>query len=98
MVYFQRDGYCGRMSWIERHITLHSHDTPREELANGLTHLVGVVGAMIGTGFLIARAEGTAELVAALVFSLSMILLFGASTLYHLSRPGSRHKIGRAHV
>lgn len=98
------------MSWLERHITLHGNDTPREEIANWLTHLVGVVLAIAGTVALLLRSgpaplvdgipavgvdgspSGAASPFALAVFGVSMILLFGASTAYHLSPPDSRAK------
>lgn len=80
------------MGWLERHVTLHSHDSPREELANGMTHLVGAVLAVVGTVLLLLKTAPTATRVAYAVFGVSMMLLFSASTAYHLSPMGSRVK------
>lgn len=80
------------MSWLERRISLHSNDSPREELANGLTHAVGAVGAVVGTALLAAGSPGGFHLLARVVFGASMVLLFSVSTAYHLSPAGSRWK------
>ena len=78
-----------KRSWLERHISLHTHDTEREERANAITHGIGALLAPIGLLLLLMRDIGTVPstvLVADLVFGLSMMLLYTASTLYHLSR------------
>ncbi|RMF18961.1 MAG: hemolysin III family protein [Gammaproteobacteria bacterium] len=54
-----------------------------EELMNTITHGAGCLLALVGLGALIARAEGTVEVVCAVVYGLSMVILFMASTLYH---------------
>jgi len=62
--------------------------TPREELANSLTHGAGLIASIVGAVMLIvlASAAGTTEVVAVSVFAASLILLYSASTLYHTSR------------
>ncbi len=80
------------MSWLETRISLHSNDSPGEELANGLTHAVGAVGAVVGTVLLAARSPGGFHLLSRIVFGTSMVLLFSVSTAYHLSPAGSRWK------
>lgn len=57
-----------------------------EEIANSISHGVGLVGALIGTPFLIIHAacHGDAGFIAGtIVFAASMVLLYLASTLYH---------------
>ena len=57
-----------------------------EEIVNSISHGIGLVGALIGTPFLIMHAvrKGDAGfIVGTSVFSMSMILLYLASTLYH---------------
>ncbi|AQU99468.1 PAQR family membrane homeostasis protein TrhA [Desulfococcus multivorans] len=57
-----------------------------EEIANSISHGIGLLGALIGTPFLIMHAvrNGNAGFIfGASVFSASMILLYLASTLYH---------------
>ncbi len=61
----------------------------REEIANALTHGIGALLA-IGAGAvlisLLAIEGGARELVSAAVFVGSLVLLYTASTLYHLAR------------
>jgi hemolysin III len=66
----------------------HDHDPPHEELANAITHGVGAVAAAIGGVALVvmsARYGNGWQLAGALVFSLALVLLYSASTLYHAS-------------
>ncbi len=56
------------------------------ERFNSYTHLLGLALALVGSAVLIARAaqRGDAlQIVSFSIFGLSMILLYGASTLYH---------------
>ncbi|HPT19949.1 MAG TPA: hemolysin III family protein [Methanothrix sp.] len=56
----------------------------KEELFNFYSHLLGMVAALIGTGFLIVAAKGSVgELITAIIYGISIIFLFSASTLYH---------------
>jgi hemolysin III len=55
------------------------------EPVSGLTHLVGVLLALVALIVLLAKAAGRADqLVAFGIFGLSLIALYGASALYHL--------------
>ena len=57
-----------------------------EEIANSISHGIGLIAALIGTPILIINAvrHGDAgSIVGASVFSASMILLYLSSTLYH---------------
>lgn len=61
----------------------------REELANTLTHAVGVFLALVGGAVLVVRASFQADpwkIVGAGVFSATLLLLYTASTLYHAAR------------
>ena len=58
----------------------------REELANTLSHGVGLLGALAATPTLIVAAAGrggVADVVGASIFGATMILLYLASTSYH---------------
>lgn len=60
--------------------------SPGEELANSVSHGVGLVAALIAAPVLIATAAwrgGTAAAVGASVFTATMVLLYLSSTLYH---------------
>ncbi|MDG1122353.1 MAG: hemolysin III family protein [Glaciecola sp.] len=54
-----------------------------EEKLNALSHLLGWILAIIGTIALVLKSQTLIENVSSVVFGSSMILLFGASTLYH---------------
>jgi hemolysin III len=65
-----------------------------EEIANSVSHGVGFVAAGVAGPFLIvsaARRGGSAAAIGAGVFALTVVLLYGASTLYH-ALPGRRVK------
>ncbi len=57
-----------------------------EEIANSITHGAGLVGAIAGSAillFVIAQQHDTLWFAADAVYSLSLILLYAASTFYH---------------
>ena len=57
-----------------------------EEIANSISHGVGLIGALVGTPILImhaARQGDAGFMVGSSIFSASMILLYLASTIYH---------------
>lgn len=66
----------------------HDHESPREERANAITHGIGALAALVGGSVLVtlAAAYGNGwQLGSAIVFSITLVLLYLASTLYHLS-------------
>jgi hemolysin III len=68
--------------------------SPGEEIANSLSHGIGLAAALAGASFLIMAAirQGSASfIVGASVFATTMVLLYLASTLYH-ALPQSRAK------
>lgn len=65
------------------------HESPREELANAISHGLGALAALAGGSVLItlSAAFGNGwQLAGAIVFSASLFLLYLASTLYHMTR------------
>jgi hemolysin III len=65
-----------------------------EEIANSVTHGVGLVLSLAGLAFLIATAAATGDpwrITAASVYGATLVLLYGTSTLYH-ALPGRRVK------
>jgi len=61
----------------------------REELANALTHGFGMIASLCGGAVLITLAAMIGDgwqLAGAIVYSISMLLLYSASTLYHSIR------------
>jgi hemolysin III len=60
--------------------------SPREELANTITHGLGLVGALVGTPILLLAALETGSggfFIGTIIFAVTMLLLYLGSTLYH---------------
>jgi hemolysin III len=66
-----------------------------EEIANSVSHGVGLLAAIIAMPFLImaARHLSAASLVGSIVFACTMVLLYLASTLYHALPPGRAKRV-----
>lgn len=67
-----------------------SHYTPGEELANAMTHGVGLLLSLVGVPMLVlgSLSRGDALLVAGMsVFGASLVAVYASSTLYHAVRP-----------
>ena len=65
----------------------------REEIANAVTHGIGVLLSIGGGAVLIslmAMQAGARELISVGVFVTTLVLLYSASTLYHLARDPQR--------
>lgn len=70
--------------------------TPREELANAISHGVGLLGSVAAIPILIigaARETGAAGVIGATVFGVSLLLLYLASTLYHALPAGKSKRV-----
>ena len=59
-----------------------------EEIANAITHGLGVLLALASLPVLVLHAAGPAAVVGATLFASTMLLLYGVSTLYHALPPG----------
>ena len=69
-----------------------------EEIANSISHGIGLVAALVATPFLIRHAElrgGTGFVVGASVFAATMMLLYLASTIYHALPTGKAKRVFR---
>lgn len=67
-----------------------------EELANSISHGIGLIAALIGAPFLISHAAQYGDsnfIVGVSVFSLTTILLYLASTAYHIVPIGKAKRI-----
>jgi hemolysin III len=76
-------------AWILNHIDVSGDDSRPEEVANAVTHAVGVMLAVAGTVLLVIRTSGGSgrgNVWAYVVFGLSMLVTYGSSTTYHLVR------------
>jgi hemolysin III len=65
-----------------------------EEIANSISHGIGLLLALIGAPLLVVSAvrhENATYVAAAIVFAVTMVLLYGASMLYH-ALPRNRAK------
>jgi len=61
----------------------------KEELANAATHALGALASLVGGAVVVtvaARSHDPWLLAGTLVFSVTLVLLYGASTLYHSVR------------
>lgn len=64
------------------------HESPREELANAISHGAGALAALVGGSVLITLSATFGngwQLASAIVFSASLFVLYLASTLYHMT-------------
>jgi len=69
-----------------------------EEVANAISHGLGLAGALIGTPFLITRAlrhGDTAFVIGVSIFCATMIILYLGSSIYHALPAGKAKRIFR---
>src|SRR6266446_4118284 len=75
------------MNIVDQSLTLASRtQSAGEELANSISHAIGLVGAMIGAPILLLAAfyHGSIFfLVGTIIFTVTMLLVYFGSTLYH---------------
>ncbi|WP_462248044.1 PAQR family membrane homeostasis protein TrhA [Ekhidna sp.] len=65
-----------------------------EERLNIISHAIGVIASAVALTLMIAIASTPIEIISSLVFGLSLILLYIASTLYHSAKdPLKRSKL-----
>ena len=72
--------------------------SPAEEIANSISHGIGLVAALVGTPYLFVQAARHGDagfIVGASVFSATVILLYLASTLYHALPAGRAKRVFR---
>jgi hemolysin III len=75
----------------------HRPQSTGEEIANSISHGVGVVFALVALPVLVMRAlpHGAAAVVGASVFATTLLLLYLSSTLYHALRPPRAKRVFR---
>jgi len=75
-----------RISNTSQLIKMHFSKISKEEKANILTHGFGFLAALVGLPFLFSTFENhsTNYQIALLVFAISMLFVYAASTIYHL--------------
>lgn len=67
----------------------HRSQTRNEELANGISHILGVLFCLIAMPFVIAtayRQHDFVTLLSVITFGVGMLLVYTSSTLYHLAK------------
>lgn len=71
--------------------------TQREEIANAVTHGLGLLGSLVGLPILVLAAAARGErmaIIGASVFGATLIALYAASTLYHaIPHPTLKQKL-----
>lgn len=70
--------------------------TRKEECVNAITHGLGILLAVVGSVILIvyaAKLGSVTAIVSAIVYGLSMILLYTMSTLYHAMRESAKKTV-----
>lgn len=75
-----------RLEFMKHEICPISGETAAEERVNHLTHLLGFILSVIGFIYLIMRALQKGDgwtLFSMLIYGTSLVMLYGASTLYH---------------
>jgi hemolysin III len=89
----------GARAWRRRWFDFPKREQTRaEELANSISHGLGLVAALVGIPFLVAasaRHGDLLDIVGALVFSASVVLLYLSSAVYHGLRNGKAKRVLR---
>ena len=83
---------------MSRQHTTHGLQTLNEEIANSISHGVGLLLALAGAALLLvatARTGSTWTIVGDSVFATTMVLLYLASTLYHSLKPNRIKEVFR---
>lgn len=57
--------------------------TPHEQIANALTHFLGVILSVVGIWILVLNSKNAVQAAASVIFGASLILLFLSSVCYH---------------
>lgn len=85
------------MNVVSISLAVPKHERSRgEEIANSISHGIGLVAALVATPFLImhaVRRGDTGSIVGASVFAATMVLLYLASTLYHALPTGKAKRV-----
>jgi hemolysin III len=68
---------------------LHRNQTQSEELANGISHILGVLFCLIAMPFVIMtayRRDDSGTVLSVIIFGVGMLLVYTFSALYHLTK------------
>ena len=80
---------------MQKEIERTNFQSPREEKINAATHIFSALLAILGTVLLIIKTSslGALSVISAALYGASMIILYSASSCYHLVKNGTRAKI-----
>lgn len=80
---------------MEKEIERTNFQSKKEERLNAATHIISAILAVIGSVLLIIKVYdmGALALASAALYGASMIILYSASSIYHLAHNGTRTKI-----
>src|SRR5476651_514455 len=70
----------------------------REEIANSISHGIGLIAALVGTPFLVmyaVRHGDAGSIVGASIFATTMVLLYLSSAIYHALPAGKAKRVFR---
>jgi hemolysin III len=92
----KRSGFV--REWLLTRITVRTHYSPAEEFASAATHAAGIALSLIGGVLLFLRARdagGFWMAAGTVIYSVSMLTLYTASTLYHLANGPLAKRLAR---
>lgn len=69
--------------------------TEKEDKANSISHLVGVVFGAIATVVLLMRSNDISHIISSIIFGVAMIILYSGSSIYHRLSPGKAKRVAR---
>ena len=96
ITFFRRRINMGKFrNWIDTNISLHTHDNAKEEKLNSLTHAAGAAAGLAGLIIMIIHGAGSPVLGGAVIFCITMIMMFTGSALYHFARPSTAKRLLR---
>lgn len=65
------------------------------ELCNLLTHLIGAVLSLAGIAFMLINADSVRKAVSCLIYGITLLTVYTASSVYHGIRPSEAKRIAR---
>ncbi len=87
-----------RQSWLERHITLHTYDDANAEKENAWTHFFGAALSLVALVMICIKVSQVPSIplrVGMIIYGVTMLLLYGASGLYHALPAGNPKRVCR---
>lgn len=69
--------------------------TEKEDRANSISHLVGVIFGAVATAVLLFKSSDVSHIVSSVIFGAAMMILYSGSSIYHRLTPGKAKKVAR---